>query len=234
MIYPELHQGGIGIRYNAVMQFSTLFFDLDATLYSASNGLWDQIRNRIYIYMHEVVGLPMEDIPSTRDHYWKTYGTTLEGLRIHHQVKPDHYLDYVHDIPLSDYLDPDPDLLSTLTDLPQQLWVFTNADSGHARRVLRTLKVEDCFTGIVDLFALEFKVKPRPESYQTALKLAGEDDPTRCVMFDDLLHNLLPAKQMGFTTVLVGDNSIQNGADFYLGTIHEIREKLPQLWSGNE
>ena len=212
------------------MQFSTLFFDLDATIYSASNGLWDQIRNRIYTYMHEEVGIPKDEIPSTRDRYWKTYGTTLEGLRIHHQVNPDHYLAYVHDIPLSDYLDPDPELFSTLTDLPQQLWIFTNADSGHARRVLKALKVEDCFTGIVDLYALDFQVKPRPESYQIALKLAGEEDPSQCMMFDDLLHNLLPAKQMGITTVLVGKNGIQNGADYYLGSIHELREKIPQLW----
>ena len=224
----------MGIRYNAIMQFSTLFFDLDATLYSASNGLWDQIRNRIYTYMREEVGIPVEDIPSTRDHYWKTYGTTLEGLRIHHQVNPDHYLAFVHDIPLSDFLDPDPELLSTLTDLPQKLWVFTNADSNHARRVLKILNIENCFTGIVDLFALEFQVKPKPESYQTAMKMAGENDPSRCMMFDDLLTNLLPAKLLGFTTVLVGNKGIQNEADYHLGTIHEMREKLPQLWQGIE
>jgi pyrimidine 5'-nucleotidase len=212
------------------MQFSTLFFDLDATLYPASNGLWDQIRIRIFRYMREEVGIPEQDIPSTRDHYWKTYGTTLEGLRIHHQVKPDHYLAYVHDIPLEEYLNPDPELLSTLVDLPQQLWVFTNADRNHAKRVLRTLKVEDCFNGIVDLFALEFQVKPKPASYQIAMKLAGEDDPSRCMMFDDLLHNLLPAKQMGFTTVLVGKDGSPDGIDYCLDTIHQIREMIPQLW----
>jgi putative hydrolase of the HAD superfamily len=212
------------------MQFSTLFFDLDATLYPASNGLWDQIRNRIYQYMREEVGIVENDIPSTRDHYWKTYGTTLEGLRIHHQVEPDHYLAYVHDIALDEYLHPDPELLSILTDLPQQLWIFTNADKNHAIRVLKTLDVEDCFNGIVDLFALDFQVKPKPVSYQIAMKLAGEDDPSRCMMFDDLLHNLLPAKQVGFTTVLIGKNGSADETDYCLDRIHLIREKIPQLW----
>ena len=216
------------------MQFSTLFFDLDATLYPASNGLWDQIRDRIYQYMREEVGIPEEDIPSTRDHYWKTYGTTLEGLRVHHRVKPDHYLAYVHDIPLAEYLDPDPELLSTLSDLPQQLWVFTNSDKDHANKVLQTLEIDDCFNGIVDLFALDFEVKPRPASYQIAMKMAGEDNPIRCMMFDDLLHNLLPAKQLGFTTVLVGKNHSQVETDYHLGSIHEIRDKLPHLWQGCE
>ena len=123
-----------------------------------------------------------------------------------------------------------PELLSTLVNLPQQLWVFTNADINHAKRVLSTLKVEDCFNGIVDLFALEFQVKPKPASYQIAMKLAGEDDPSRCMMFDDLLHNLLPAKQMGFTTVLVGKDGSPDGIDYCLDTIHQIREMIPQLW----
>ena len=111
------------IRYNAVMQISTLFFDLDATLYPASNGLWEQIRLRIFQYMEEVVGIPKDKIPETRDRYWKTYGTTLEGLRIHHQVEVDNYLSYVHDLPLENYLDDDPRLQEQLSSLPQDTLV---------------------------------------------------------------------------------------------------------------
>jgi FMN phosphatase YigB (HAD superfamily) len=97
---------------------------------------------------------------------------------------------------------------------------------------LRALNIEDCFSGIVDLFAVEFQVKPKPASYQIALKLAKEADPSRCMMFDDLLQNLLPAKKMGITTVLVGKNGTSSKADFYLEAIHEIQEKIPQLWQG--
>ena len=213
------------------MLFSTLFFDLDATLYPASNGLWDQIRLRIFQYMREEVGIPEELIPETRDKYWKTYGTTLEGLRIHHQTEVDHYLKYVHDVSLMDYLEPDPNLGLLLKSLPQKLWVFTNADQRHAKNVLGALGISDCFSGIVDLIAMKFQVKPRLESYQTALKLAGESDPTCCVLFDDLIQNLLPAKKLGFTTSLVGENGKPDGVDFYLDSIHQIQNIMPQLWS---
>jgi len=213
------------------MHFSTLFFDLDATLYPASNGLWEQIRLRIYKFMLEEIGIPEAEIPAIRDKYWTTYGTTLEGLRIHHQVEPDDYLKFVHDLPLNDFLEPDPILRDLLKTLPQDLWVFTNADRRHADRVLNELGISDLFSGIVDLLALDFIVKPNRKAYQTALKLAGVTDPERCVMFDDLVQNLIPAKELGFFTSLVGENGSTNQVDIQLQSIHEMKEKMPQLWS---
>ncbi len=213
------------------MQFSTLFFDLDATLYPASNGLWEQIRLRIYKFMLEEIGIPEAEIPATRDKYWTTYGTTLEGLRIHHQVEPDDYLKFVHDLPLKDFLEPDPVLRGLLETLPQDLWVFTNADHRHAGRVLNELGISDLFSGIVDLLALDFIVKPNRKAYQIALKLAGVTDPKKCVMFDDLIQNLIPAKELGFYTSLVGENGSSNQADIQLKSIHDMKEKMPQLWS---
>jgi len=216
------------------MRFSTLFFDLDATLYPASNGLWDQIRLRIFQFMEEEVGIPKVDIPETRDHYWKTYGTTLEGLRIHHQVDPDNYLEYVHNLPLEDYLKDDPQLRELLSSLPQELWIFTNADHRHAERVLKGLGIFDLFTGIVDLIRLDFLVKPDPDAYKKALQMAGVTDPSECIMFDDLLPNLVAAKDIGFTTVLVGKNGqLVTSVDHYLETIHDIKKIMPELWAGS-
>lgn len=213
------------------MQFSTLFFDLDATLYPASNGLWEQIKLRIYKFMLEEIGIPEAEIPATRDKYWTTYGTTLEGLRIHHQVEPDDYLKFVHDLPLKDFLEPDPVLRGLLETLPQDLWVFTNADHRHAGRVLNELGISDLFSGIVDLLALDFIVKPNRKAYQIALKLAGVTDPKKCVMFDDLIQNLIPAKELGFYTSLVGENGSSNQVDILLKSIHDMKEKMPQLWA---
>jgi putative hydrolase of the HAD superfamily len=213
------------------MSFSTLFFDLDATLYPSSNGLWDEIRNRIYQYMREKLGLREADIPATQDHYWKTYGTTLEGLRIHHNVDPEDYLSYVHDVPYEQYLSKDPVLDSLLRDLPQNLWVFTNADQRHAQAVLAVLGIQDHFNGIIDLLAMNFLVKPIPDSYRIAQEVAGETDPARCVLFDDLVPNLQGAKNRGFTTVLVGDNGNSDCVDYQLPSIHQIKQVLPHLWN---
>jgi putative hydrolase of the HAD superfamily len=183
--------------------------------------------------MEHEVGIPKKEIPETRDYYWKTYGTTLEGLKIHHQTDPEHYLTYVHDIPLDNYLQEDPILRDLLSTLPQSLWVFTNADGQHAERVLEKLNIADLFEGIVDLIKLNYDVKPNPSAYQGALRLAGEVNPTKCVLFDDLLPNLITAKNIGFTTTLVGKNGGSlDSVDYYLESIHEIRNVMPTLWNG--
>jgi pyrimidine 5'-nucleotidase len=138
------------------MSYTTLFFDLDDTLYPGSNGLWALIRERMGWYMVEVLGLPESEVPALRRKYYETYGTTLRGLQIHHQVDVDDYLHYVHDLPLEQFLQPNPELRALLLSLPQQRWIFTNADADHARRVMSVLGVQDCFTGIIDIRAIGF------------------------------------------------------------------------------
>ena len=61
--------------------FETVFFDLDATLYPASNGLWAAIRDRIELYMRKRLELSEEKIATIRESYYLRYGTTLKGLQ---------------------------------------------------------------------------------------------------------------------------------------------------------
>jgi len=92
------------------MQFRTLFFDLDATLYPESNGLWLAIRRNIDRYMSEKLDIPKSQITSLREHYYVQYGTTLRGLQIHYGIDAKDYLNFVHALPLHKYLKPDPAL----------------------------------------------------------------------------------------------------------------------------
>lgn len=213
------------------MLYTTLFFDLDDTLYASSNGLWDVIRARMGKYMQEILGLPEDEVPDLRRTYYQTYGTTLRGLQIHHQVDADEYLDYVHDLPLEHYLQPNPALRSLLLSLPQQRWIFTNADADHARRVMSILGVGDCFTGIIDIRAMDFACKPELAAYQRALVLAGDPAPQQCVLLDDSVVNLAGARQLGFTTVWISQNGSSHPAvQFTLSNLLELPRKLPCLW----
>jgi pyrimidine 5'-nucleotidase len=212
------------------MLFTTLFFDLDDTLYPASNGLWNAIRDRMSDYMQTRVGIPAAQIPELRRIYYETYGTTLRGLQLHYSVKPADYLAYVHDLPLQDFLQPDPALRALLSGLPQRKWIFTNADAAHARRVLAHLELEDCFIGIVDVAAMGYHCKPEAEAYRLALEKAGEEDPHRCVVLDDSPRNLAAAWEMGFTTVLIGANGPDPVAHYHLTRLHDLWRVFPDLW----
>ncbi len=186
------------------MKFTTIFFDLDDTLYPASTGLWHAIKKRMNDYMRERMGFPEEEIPHLREKYFLQYGTTLRGLQANHQINVDDFLAYVHDLPLNDYLTPNPLQRSIIASLPTRNLIFTNADIHHARRVLTHLQLDDLFDTIVDVNAAAPYCKPMPESFEIAMKAAGETDPSRCVMIDDLTRTTRAARSAGLYAILFG------------------------------
>jgi len=186
------------------MRFTTLFFDLDDTLYPSSTGLWPAIKDRMNLYMIERLGLPESDVPFLREQYFKMYGTTLRGLEERHQVDKQDFLAYVHDLPLTEYLCPNPVIRDVLASLPTRNFIFTNADVSHARRVLAALQLDDLFETIVDVNAVSPYCKPMPESFAIAMDLADEPDPRKCVMIDDLPRTTRAALNLGMASLLYG------------------------------
>jgi putative hydrolase of the HAD superfamily len=212
------------------MNYTTLFFDLDDTLYPAGNGLWEEIQNRMNRYITDRLNIPPEKTAGLRKHYYLTYGTTLRGLQHNHRVDPDEYLAFVHDLPLDRYLRPDPPLRELLGRLPQKKWIFTNSDKFHAGRVLKTLDLSGCFDGIIDIYALDYSCKPEPAAYQRALSLAGKIEPDCCIFFDDSPRNLGPARELGITTILVGRDGPDPAACLSIPSLFDLPEKMPELF----
>jgi putative hydrolase of the HAD superfamily len=186
------------------MWFTTLFFDLDDTLYPSSTGLWPAIKGRMNRYMTERLGIPADEVPFLREQYFKMYGTTLRGLEERHNVDKEDFLAFVHDLPLHEYLTPDPFVREVIRALPARKLIFTNADIPHARRVLATLQLEDLFEAVVDVNAVSPYCKPMPESFAIAMDLADEPDPRKCVMIDDLPRTTRAALNVGMASLLYG------------------------------
>lgn len=211
------------------MSVTTLFFDLDGTLYPGDNGIWDEIANRMEIYMHEVIGLPKENIPALRKEYYQVYGTTLRGLQELYSIDQDEYLMFVHDIPLEKYLKPDQRLRTIMRNITIEKWIFTNSDRAHAERVLKLLGLLDLFEGILDVTSMNYLNKPDPIVYQYALKLSGNPAPNSCAFFEDSPRNLRPAKELGFYTVLVGNNPFGPEVDFNIPSIYYVNQVIGKL-----
>jgi putative hydrolase of the HAD superfamily len=212
------------------VDFTSLFIDLDDTLYPPSSGLWQAIRERISLYMHERLHISREQIPELRRTYFETYGTALRGLEIHHQVDRGEYLAYVHDLPLRDYLRPDPALRRILLDLPGRRFILTNADEAHARRVLAALDLDGCFEAILDVHAMAPYCKPMVEAFTLAMRAAGESDPARCLIADDQPATTRAARRLGWYAVLVGPGQDASGqADAALSSLHDLPGLLESI-----
>jgi len=207
---------------------SCAFFDLDNTLYPKSCGLMAEIGLRMNRYMSERLGIAADDVRKIRDSLLASHGTTLNGLRRRWEVDPDDFLSFVHDIPLEGFINYDEPLDRMLTTLPLRKIVFTNADARHARRVLSRLGVIRHFEAIVDIHLVEFCNKPDPRSYQTALKFAGVQ-PKECVLLEDYPENIIPAKAMGMTTILVGDGANASVADYAIAGVVEFADILEKI-----
>ncbi len=211
------------------MKFTTIFFDLDDTLYPSSAGLWKAIKGRMNEYMREKMNIPADKIPELREKYFMQYGTTMRGLQANHNINSDDFLAYVHDLPLGNYLTPDPAQRSIIASLPTRNLIFTNADSSHAERVLTQLKLHDLFPVIVDVNAVTPYCKPMPKSFEIAMKLAGETDPSRCVMIDDLTRTTRAAREAGMSSLLYGAESSNGDANASFTNWQDLPNLLEKL-----
>lgn len=208
------------------MRFTTIFFDLDDTLYPPESGLWLAIKERMNDYMRERLHIPAEQVSSLREKYYLQYGTTTRGLQEHHDLDTQDFLAYVHDLPLKEYLTPNPTLRSVIASLPTRNLIFTNADIRHAERVLAALELRDLFEIIVDVNAITPHCKPMPIAFKTAMQIAGETDPQKCVMIDDLRRTTRAASDLGMFSLLAHDSFANGDANAHLTDWVELRDIL--------
>ncbi|MDD2920720.1 MAG: pyrimidine 5'-nucleotidase [Anaerolineales bacterium] len=208
------------------MRFTTVFFDLDDTLYPPETNLWQAIKDRMNDYMRERLQIPEADIQHLREKYYLQYGTTTRGLQKHHNIDTEDFLAYVHDIPLQNYLVPNLTQRAVIASLPTRNFVFTNADTSHARRTLTALKLDDLFPNIVDVNAVTPYCKPMRESFEIAMRIAGEDNPSRCVMIDDLARTTRAAHEAGMFSVLYHDQWKVGDADAHFTDWNDLANIL--------
>ncbi len=208
--------------YTCAMPITCLFIDLDDTIYPPSSGIWELIKLRIDEYLFEKMGFSREKISSLRQELFQQYGTTLRGLQKVYGVDEKDYLDFVHDVPLEDRIQPDVSLQLFLSNLSCDHFIFTNADRNHAIRILKAMHLEKDFTGIIDIHSIAPYCKPQLESFQIALQIAGNPDPGNCLIIDDTQRNLEIAMQIGMHTVLCCDKNLVHSFDAQIPTIAEL------------
>nr|KJB09446.1 hypothetical protein B456_001G142800 [Gossypium raimondii] len=194
--------------------FNCLLFDLDDTLYPSSTGIAQGIKKNIDDFLIEKCGMSATKASNLRVELFKTYGSTLAGLRaLGYDIDADDYHGFVHGRLSYDVIKPDPQLRSLLRSITQRKIIFTNSDRVHAVKVMKRLGIEDCFDQIICFQTLnpnlsESKcvvLKPSTDAIKIALHVARVDPP-RTLFLDDNVQNISAGKTLGLWTCLVVSN----------------------------
>lgn len=235
------------MEFRCKSPFDCILFDLDDTLYSSTTGLAQVCKRNIEDFLVEKCGFPVEKASDLRIELFRTYGSTLAGLRaLGYDIDADDYHSFVHGTMPYERIKPDVQLRSMIQSIMQRKIIFTNSDRIHARRALQRLELEDCFDDIICFETLnpnlfqsnrpdEFPVllKPSMDAMKIALDVAGSD-PTRTLFLDDNDRNISAGKALGLRTALVGKSVKTMEADYLVESISNLDKVIPEIWGYEE
>ncbi|MCD9560062.1 hypothetical protein HAX54_018494 [Datura stramonium] len=227
--------------------FDTIIFDLDDTLYSSKTGIGQSLKKNIDDFLVEKCGFPASKASALRAELFKTYGSSLAGLRaIGYDVDADDYHSYVHGRLPYDLIKPDAQLRSILRSINQRKIIFTNSDRIHAMKALDRLGIKDCFEQIICFETMNFNLskatrpeeipvilKPSMEAMNIAIEVA-QVDPCRTLFLDDNVKNIAAGKAVGLRTVLVGRSTKTKEADYAIEMVTDMVQVVPAIWYKKE
>ena len=190
-----------------------ILFDCDGVLYHQLDLVFGQVSKRMTKYISKKLNIDMQKAKELQTNYFHKYNTSLNGLMIHHDIPPKEFLDYVHDVEHPE-LEKNDQLISKIRILEGKKIIFTNATLNHAKKILKILELEHDFDQIIDIKDLEYIPKPDKRSYKKLLECLNlnKENLDKTIFFEDTVKNLIPAKELGITTVWM-KNSI-NEKDF--------------------
>jgi len=204
-------------------------FDLDNTLYRADSGVFARIDSRMTDFVAGFLQTDRESARALQKTLYREHGTTLNGLIKLYGMDPEPYLDYVHQIDLSDLCE-DGTLAGAIGRLPGRRYIFTNGCARHAARILARLGMTHLFHCIWDIRSIGFVPKPDPAAYGSIVAHGGFA-PGEAAMFDDIARNLVEAHALGMTTVWLNSHAQwdRQGPEFPVASALHIDHEINDL-----
>ncbi len=179
-------------------------FDLDNTLYDGATKVFSQIDKNMSIFISKKLNVDLIKAREIQKKYFYDTGTTLSGLMKYNNVDPHEFLSEVHNINIS-WLPKDLLLREELIKIKEKKYIFTNGSQSHVTNITKQLGIEDLFESAFTITDAEFIPKPSLEYYKKGVKKFNLD-ATKCVLIEDIAHNLKEAKSLGMKTVWLENN----------------------------
>jgi putative hydrolase of the HAD superfamily len=178
-------------------------FDLDNTLHDARARIFPAMHDQINAFLRRHFGIDEAGANAMREHFWRTYGTTLNGLMRHHGVHPRRFLAETHVFPeLADLVVHENALKHALERLGGTKIIFSNAPRHYVGQVLKAIGLARYFDAVYAIEDARYRGKPALHGFHFLLRKHNLD-PHRCAFVDDMLENLRTAHRLGMSTVWV-------------------------------
>ena len=183
-------------------------FDLDNTLYSSKTKIFDQIDERMKLFISKKLNISFEKAFTLQKKFYKEYGTTLYGLMKHYNFQPKEFLNFVHDVNL-DKITKNKNLFENIENLPGEKIIYTNGDENYARRVLKKLGIHKLFSYILDIERSNYIPKPIIDPLISFLE---EKELILIIVFilKIFKKNLENAHKYGITTIHIKEKDFDN------------------------
>jgi putative hydrolase of the HAD superfamily len=178
-------------------------FDLDNTLHDARARIFPAMHGQINAYLRRRFDVDEAGANRMREHFWRTYGTTLDGLIRHHGEDPRRFLAETHVFPeLAGMVLHENALKHALARLGGKKLIFSNAPRHYVEQVLDAIGLARYFDAVYTIEDTRYRGKPGVQGFLLLLRQHNLD-PHRCAFVDDILENLRTAHRLGMSTVWV-------------------------------
>ena len=203
-----------------------LLIDLDNTVYRESSNIFSQIDKKMKEFISYTLKISQKEAYTLQKKYFLENGTTLRGLMLYHNIEPENFLSYVHDINLTS-INKDIVLKNEIKKYKGRKIIFTNGTLEHASRVLKRIDIFEEMDNIFDIKDAEYIPKPQVITYKKVVnkyKLI----PHNTIMIDDIKANLITAKKLGMSTILVSTKKVEKEEyiDFCYDSLSIIIKKI--------
>ena len=181
-----------------------ILFDLDGVLYQDLEAVFGQVSKKMTEYISKKLKLDFKKAKELQTNYFHKYNTSLNGLMIHHDIVPEEFLKYVHDIDLS-FMKNDLILREELENLKVKKFIFTNGSKEHANNITSHLGINDLFDGLFDIVDAEYSPKPTAKAFDLMID-KFKINPKETLYIEDIAKNLSIGKERGTITAWLINN----------------------------
>jgi len=216
------------------MNIEYLLFDNDGTLCELDSGFKEAVVRRMTSFLAQKLQIPEDQVVEERKRLIRKYGVESTEFVFGREYGID-YDEFVNGtyllVPIEEHgVRYDDRLQAMLQNIEIPKAVLTNNPSEFARKILKSLGVEQFFEHVVGSREVNYKLKPNREAFLRAVDIA-RFNPKTTMFIDDIPEFHQPAKELGMTTVLIGSRNRQEKRDYVDYEIERIYE-LKQILKG--